>query len=111
MALMAFSFLGQFLPLSVLIPIAVTAKSFETRCLSFTPQEYVNNSTLQVLSFVPKGINLTFPDNDATCARPYQVMAVDVWRVALSIPTSNRSSITYELWLPSTWSGRILATG
>jgi feruloyl esterase len=111
---MAFNFLCCFLA-AFLLPFvaaaAAAATSFQARCLLFAPQKYIQNSTLNILSFVPKGTNLTFPDNDASCARPYQMVSVDLCRVALSIPTSHRSSITYELWLPSTWTGRILATG
>lgn len=39
------------------------------------------------------------------------MVAVDLCRVALSISTSNRSGITFEIWLPAKWSGRFLATG
>ena len=84
---------------------------FRNRCLSFTPEAYVQNSTREVLEYVPAATNLSFPYNDATCARPNQLVAADLCRVALSIPTSNRSSITFELWLPAVWSGRFLATG
>lgn len=86
-------------------------QTFEATCLSFTPEASVWNSTRTQLQYVPAGTNLTFPGNDATCSRNSQVVAVDLCRVALSIPTSNRSSITLELWLPSNWTGRTLATG
>ena len=85
--------------------------SFQSKCLAFTPEAYIYNSTRTVLSYIAAGTNLTFPDNDPTCARPSQVVAVNICRVALSIPTSNRSSITFELWLPENWSDRFLATG
>lgn len=84
---------------------------FRERCLSFMPEAYVENSTRQVLEYVPAETNLTFPYNDPTCNRPNQVVSADLCRVALSIPTSKRSSITFELWLPAIWSGRFLATG
>lgn len=95
-----------------LSPLAIYAlRSFQDRCLSFTPEAYIHNSTRHVLTYVAAGTNLTFPDNDPTCARPTQLVTVNICRVALSIPTSNRSSITFEVWFPEEWSGRFLATG
>ena len=90
---------------------AYALNHFQQRCLSFTPESYVENSTRQVLEYVPAGTNLTFPYNDPTCNRPNQVVSADLCRVALLIPTSTRSSITFEIWLPAIWSGRFLATG
>jgi feruloyl esterase len=84
---------------------------FQQRCLSFTPELYVENSTRQVLEYVRAGTNLTFPNDDPTCNRSNQVVSANLCRVALSIPTSTRSSITFEIWLPAIWSGRFLATG
>ena len=81
------------------------------RCLSFAQEMYVENSTRQVLEYVPAQTNLTFPYDDPTCERPNQVVSTDLCRVALSIPTSPQSSITIEIWLPAIWSGRFLATG
>ena len=98
--------------LCVLLSMLVHSQdAFRKKCLAFTPELYIANSTRQVLEYVPAGTNLTFPDNDPTCARPSQVVSVDLCRVALSIPTSNRSSITFEMWLPVQWSGRFLSTG
>lgn len=84
---------------------------FETKCLSFTPEVHIRNSTRQVLEYVPAGVNLSFPYNDPTCTRPSQTVSADLCRVALDISTSQRSSVTFELWLPESWSGRILGTG
>ena len=91
--------------------LASNENDFMTRCLSFTPALHIYNSSIRALEYVPSGRNLTFPYNDVTCARPSQVVAVDLCRVALSIPTSDRSSISFELWLPENWSGRFLGTG
>lgn len=89
----------------------LTKDNFQSKCLSFTPEAYISNSTRQVLEYVPAGTNITFPYDDLTCEQPNQVVAADLCRVALSIPTSNRSSITFEIWLPQQWSGRLLGTG
>ena len=92
--------------------VSVHAQSdFQKQCLSFTPEVYIFNSTRKVLEYVPAGTNLTFRYNDPTCNRTSQLVVADLCRVALSIPTSNRSSITFELWLPVQWSGRFLGTG
>ncbi|KAK6196969.1 hypothetical protein LQW54_010983 [Pestalotiopsis sp. IQ-011] len=90
---------------------ALANQTFESACLSFVPEASIWNSTRTQLQYVPAGTNLTFPDNDATCSRGSQVVTVDLCRIALSVPTSNQSSITLELWLPEEWSGRTLATG
>ena len=85
--------------------------SFQDRCLSFTPEAYISNSTRYVLEYAKAGTNLTFPDNDRSCNRFSQLVDVDLCRVGLSISTSRRSSIYFELWLPAEWTGRFLATG
>lgn len=93
-------------------PLATHALfSFQDRCLSFTPEAYIHNSSRHVLTYLAAGTNLTLPDNDPTCERPSQLVAVNICRVGLSIPTSNRSSISFELWLPEDWSNRFLVTG
>ncbi|KAK9417782.1 putative DNA polymerase V [Seiridium unicorne] len=102
-------FLG--LALATLAVVALATETFESQCLAFKPETNIWNSTRTQLQYVPAGTNLTFPDDDATCNRNSQVVSVDLCRIALSIPTSNRSSITLELWLPETWTGRTLATG
>lgn len=97
-----------------LISRPVTAQNisqFRDQCLSFTPDSLIANSTLQILEYVPANSTLLFPDNDASCDRPSQVVQKDLCRVALHIATSNQSSIVYEHWLPSNWSGRLLGTG
>jgi feruloyl esterase len=63
---------------------------FEQLCLSFTPESLVKNSTRTVLEYVPANTTIEFPDNDASCVRPSQLVSADMCRVALSIATSNR---------------------
>ena len=109
----SFICLCQFV-LSAFVLVVVAAPApllFEERCLAFQPQKYVSNSTLTRLEYVTNGTTLLFPDNHPTCGRASQAVASNLCRIALSIPTSKRSSITYELWLPDTWTGRTLATG
>ena len=98
--------------LQLWLPFVVHAtSSFQERCLSFTPEAYIHNSSRHTLTYVAAGTNLTLPDNDPTCNRPSQLVTVNICRVGLSIPTSNRSSISFELWLPEDWSDRVLVTG
>jgi feruloyl esterase len=84
---------------------------FQTACLAFKPTDEVPNSQVNVQEFVPAGTNIFFPDNDPSCARPNQTASVDVCRIALNISTSSRSSIIFESWLPSGWTGRFISTG
>ena len=98
--------------LSTWFHLAVHAMyNFQDKCLSFTPETYIHNSSRHVLTYITAGTNLTLPDNDPTCNRSSQIVPVNICRVGLSIPTSNRSSISFELWLPENWSDRFLVTG
>lgn len=88
-----------------------TTTAFEDKCLQFRPEGSVRNATRTELQFVKAGTRVVLADNNPTCNTDGQAVTADLCRVAMSIPTSNRSSITYEMWLPETWSGRFLATG
>ncbi|KAI0022241.1 tannase and feruloyl esterase [Xylariomycetidae sp. FL0641] len=94
------------------LPVATAGEGgFEEKCAAFKAPDLVSGSTLNELHFVAAGTNLTFPHNDPSCDRASQIVPVDLCRVALAVPTSKRSSIIFELWLPENWSGRTLATG
>lgn len=100
--------------LSVLqLASAATTSSFRESCLAFDATSLLKNSTLRLHEYVP--INTTIPLNgmDSTCSRPNQIFSVEACRIALTIPTTNRSSVIVELFLPHTdaWTGRYLATG
>ncbi|OGM47214.1 feruloyl esterase B precursor [Aspergillus bombycis] len=84
---------------------------FQASCQAFSPDTRDTSAHREFTEYVPAGTNLSLPYNDATCARPYQVVPVDLCRVALYLETSNRSSVTTELWLPRNWTGRFLGTG
>ncbi|KAK8078223.1 hypothetical protein PG996_004393 [Apiospora saccharicola] len=90
---------------------SIQQASFEDRCVQFRPESSVHNATRTELQFVKAGSRIALADNDPSCGTDGQAVTADLCRIALSIPTSNRSSITYEMWLPETWSGRFLATG
>ena len=95
----------------LLFALAATGCDLHDKCLSLVPETFAPNSSRTVLEYVSAGTNLTFPDNDPTCNRSSQVVSVDLCRVGLSVPTSNRSSVSLELWLPTDWNGRFVATG
>ncbi|KAH7322524.1 feruloyl esterase B [Stachybotrys elegans] len=86
--------------------------NFPNQCRSLHPERLVKNSTLTRLEFVAEGTILNLDDNVPSCNRNTQVVNVDVCRIGLQVPTSSRSSISMELWLPLKWEGRrYLATG
>jgi feruloyl esterase len=85
--------------------------NFQDRCRSFNPN--LENSTVELVHFVPQKTVVSYPYRDATCGGPGQSspVAQNLCRVALNIKTSNRSAIQFEAWLPEKWNGRFLATG
>ncbi|KAL8961786.1 MAG: hypothetical protein Q9183_005258, partial [Haloplaca sp. 2 TL-2023] len=97
--------------LSALTRVLAQDSAFKAKCLTFVPEATVANSTRHVLEYMPAATNLSLSDIDPSCTRTNQVVDVETCRVGLSIPTSNRSSISFELWLPAEWSGRFMATG
>lgn len=102
--------LAAFTPLCVATSYA--RDTFEQQCLSFAPEKLVTNSTRTHLEYVTSNTTLLFPDNVSSCSRPSQLVSTNLCRIALSIPTSNRSSITFELWLPEVWSNsRLVSVG
>jgi feruloyl esterase len=90
---------------------AAATSSFEQHCLTFQPELIIPDARRDVLEYVPAGTRLTFPDNDASCNRGSQAVSENLCRIALSIKTSADSRISFEAWLPESWTGRFLATG
>lgn len=97
--------------LLALLHVTVASPGFEQKCLAFKPGNRTIGARLNVLQYVAAGTNLTFPDNDVSCARASQKVYVDLCRITLEIPTSRTSNISFEAWFPENWSGRFLATG
>lgn len=90
----------------------ISRDSFRERCLALQPARLIRNSTLTRQEFVSADTTLDLSDNVPSCNRRSQLVTVDLCRIALQIPTSKRSSISFELWLPHEWEGnRYLATG
>lgn len=82
------------------------------RCKALKTQQIIQHSTLTRLEFVRKDTVIDLSDNVESCNRRSQKVEVDICRVGLQIPTSTRSSISFEVWLPLEWEGeRYLATG
>lgn len=88
---------------------------FNTQCAEFadTLQSSVGNATVWFTEAVAAGTNLSLPEYDPTCGVQYQVVSADFCRVAMFVPTSDRSNISMEVWLPpqEAWTGRFLSTG
>lgn len=94
------------------VPHAEEEDNFRTKCESFITPEHLSlldpyggnaaaSATRNIVAFIPAGTEISLvPDNDLSCGRTGQVVSVDTCRVALHIPTSRRSGITFELWLP-----------
>jgi hypothetical protein len=105
----------HFVAISLLVTTAAcdsSHDSFRDTCLAFKPARLIRNSTLTRQEFVSADTTLDLSDNVPSCNRRSQRVTVDLCRIALQIPTSNRSSISFELWLPREWEGnRYLATG
>jgi feruloyl esterase len=99
------------LTLPVLFHHARATQDFEQRCLAFQPQDVIVNATRRVVQYVSTGTTLALPGNDATCNRKAQAISSNMCRIALSIQTSEQSSIIFEAWLPEDWTGRFLASG
>ncbi|KAK7063612.1 Tannase/feruloyl esterase [Favolaschia claudopus] len=95
----------------------VSAAYFQQSCNSIASKLSVHNATISGATFVQAGTTLTFPDVDPSCKIPLlrgtepQVVSADICRVKLTIATSTRSRTAMEVWLPSNWTGRFLATG
>jgi hypothetical protein len=105
----------HFVAISLLVTTGACDNSrdpFRDRCLAFEPARLIRNSTLTRQEFVSADAVLDLSDNVPSCNRRSQRVTVDVCRIALQIPTSKRSSISFELWLPRKWEAkRFLATG
>ena len=89
----------------------VPVSNFNVSCAALVKSISIENVTVNFADFVPSGTNLTFPDSDPTCTRPFQVVFVDLCRVNMNVSTSNMSGIILEAWLPKNWTGRFLSTG
>ncbi|KAI5302429.1 hypothetical protein KEM56_000702 [Ascosphaera pollenicola] len=85
---------------------------FKTQCLQFEPEKYLNNVTRTKLEYTKPGDNVSFPTYAESCGGSApEVIEHEACRIGLIIPTSNRSSIRFEAWFPSNWTGRFLASG
>nr|POE90035.1 putative feruloyl esterase b-2 [Quercus suber] len=72
-----------------------------------------HNVTVTIAQYLSAGTNLTLDQTGAvvTCAEPFQLVPVDLCRIAMHVQTSPRSEITLETWLPTGWNSRFLSTG
>ncbi|KAH7192857.1 Tannase/feruloyl esterase [Fusarium flagelliforme] len=95
-----------------LLAAPIACDDFRDSCLDLKPASLIRNSTLTRQEFISANTTLDLSDNVPACNRRSQLISVDLCRIALQIPTSSRSSISFELWLPRDWEAeRFLATG
>jgi feruloyl esterase len=85
--------------------------SFQQSCAALAGSLQLAPAEVLLSQFVEAGTTLEFPNSDPTCGRPAQSVSGNICRVALTVPTSNRSGFSMEAWLPENWSGRFLSTG
>lgn len=95
------------------LPFSIATTSFRESCLAFDATSLLNNSTLRIHEYVPANTTIPLDGMDPSCARLSQLFSVEACRIALNIPTTNRSSVIVELFLPhpDTWNNRYLGTG
>ena len=86
--------------------LRVAAQNDCTSLLSLSlPNATVTNATRVVA-----GTNFT-ASADPSCYIPTWINSVDICRVIGVVTTSPTSSVEFEMWLPDTWYGRLLASG
>ncbi|KAH8585910.1 Tannase/feruloyl esterase [Bisporella sp. PMI_857] len=88
-----------------------TASQFPAQCASLVKKLDIPGANISFSQFVPAGTTLQFPNSDASCGRPLQVVSSNICRVSLYIPTSSISGVSMEAWLPQDWTGRFLSAG
>ena len=86
----------------------------DSACSNLASSFQYPDVTVNFAHYIPAGTNISLDQSTpelASCARPSQVVPVDLCRVAMLVKTSEISNITLEAWLPSNWTGRFLSTG
>ncbi|THV02292.1 tannase and feruloyl esterase [Dendrothele bispora CBS 962.96] len=90
-----------------------TKFNFDSACSSISSRLSVPNATNISSTLIQANTNLTFPNTDPSCNRPFQIVLTDTCRITMSIATSSagKSGIEFEAWFPRNWTGRFLSTG
>lgn len=72
------------------------AADFDTQCadLAGTLRTTYDNASIWFTQSVAAGTNVSLPDYDPDCGSQWQVVDVDICRVAMFVPTSDRSNIS-----------------
>ncbi|KAH7024155.1 Tannase/feruloyl esterase [Ilyonectria destructans] len=89
----------------------VTTSRFSASCAALAKLIAIDNVVVNFAEHVAPGTNITFPNADPTCRRPFQVVTTDLCRVNMDVATSDKSGLVVETWLPKNWTGRFLSTG
>lgn len=99
------------LPRAPAADLRTQAESFEEKCSKFRPD--IADATFELSEHIAKDDQVELKYRDATCGGPGVSSKVqdEICRVALYVPTSHRSGIHFEAWLPRSWNNRFLSTG
>ncbi|KAL8388867.1 hypothetical protein RB595_008987 [Gaeumannomyces hyphopodioides] len=101
--------------LAAAAPLVAAVKcetSFSRKCAALASKISLPNTTVWFTEAVAAGTNLSLPYNPPDCGASSQVAPAEVCRVSLLQETSARSNVSYEVWLPSNWTGdRFLSAG
>lgn len=92
---------------------ACACLSLDQACASFDPTIYISNSTIRLRQYIHANTSITLQGMEQSCNRTKQVIPINSCRIALTVPTTNRSSFIMELFLPdeAVWAGRLLSVG
>lgn len=86
--------------------------NFQDQCTRFQPAGAgIANATVTNHAFVAAGSTINLPGGDPSCGQTNQTVIADLCRVSLQIPTSDKSGLVAEIWLPDQWNGRLVTTG
>ncbi|KLU84443.1 feruloyl esterase B [Magnaporthiopsis poae ATCC 64411] len=101
--------------LAAVAPFVVAGRcetSFDKKCAAFASKISLPNTTVWFTQAVTAGTNISLPYNPPDCGAPFTVVRAEVCRISLLQKTSARSNVSYEVWLPSNWTGdRFLSAG
>lgn len=110
---MKFLNLTSLLSLTHLPLLVFATSSLRESCFSFNATSFLANSTLRLHEYVAANTTILLEGMHPSCSRSSQLLTVEACRITLTVPTTSRSSVIIELFLPhpDAWSGRYLATG
>lgn len=86
--------------------------TFQNRCLSFQPLNYVSNATIRTQEYIAAGTVITEANHEPDClTTASQTVSVNMCRVSMNITTSPSSFIVFEAWFPDVYEDRLFTVG